>query len=584
MKSYQNRWDGTYVLLSLFSILLISFITYKEALTYYFTARDTFPLIWAGQIRSYSDIFRIFSTPLGGDLTFWGMYRPISQLSYGIDYLMWGYNPSGYHLTDLLLHSLNSLLVFWLAVTLFKDSRKKLLCGWFSAVLFSINPININLVPTIARRHDMIATFFLILCLLAASKTIVGDAHKRLWYILSLSLGTLCIFSKESAYVLPFILGCYCFIFSSQTDCIERLKLAIKYVTPLFVVVFFNIILHLHIIGRLRSLPERLSTHIKTGAIFLFHLIDPIGLLKVDDYTKTLIFILLSFSFAIFLLLVLIKNRKQGWIAIFLSDSYKCHSFLFVYMAIFGIFYAFVAKVIGRWYVYMPNVAFALFITRTAFHPSKSRLTASITRGLSITIMVYIVTFSPLFTEYTAWHKSSEITRRTFNEIKKAVTTRLVGKRRPTIYQVNLPTWLVHKSYLTTEESSIFANYSMVAWAKMSESDDFPYVEFISLSYTVMFDSSDTKPRLDYFLNGNSIYVQSKNVEIIPAFNSGAKGEEPLIFRFNNKEGEITFERNLEENELLLLYDGGNIEIIDRDWLARHLNHIPTKGESNQAT
>ena len=163
MKDYQNRGNTRYVLLSVFSLLFISFITYKEALGYYFIGRDTFPVIWASRIHSYEDILRIISTPLGGNLTFWDMYRPISQLSFGIDYLIWGYNPFGYHLTDLLIHLLNTLLVFWLATILLKDSKYRLLGAWLSALLFSISPVNINLIPTINRRHDMVAATFLIL-------------------------------------------------------------------------------------------------------------------------------------------------------------------------------------------------------------------------------------------------------------------------------------------------------------------------------------------------------------------------------------------------------------------------------------
>jgi hypothetical protein len=106
----------------------------------------------------------------------------------------------------------------------------------------------------------------------------------------------------------------------------------------------------------------------------------------------------------------------------------------------------------------------------------------------------------------------------------------------------------------------------MVAWAKMSESNDFPYVEFITLSYAKIFDSPHAEPGVDYVFADNRIYVKSRNVKIIPLSNSGQRRDGPIRFRFNSNEGELTFNRGLMENELLLLFDGENIKIIDKKW------------------
>lgn len=416
----------------------------------------------------------------------------------------------------------------------------------------------------------MVAATFLILCLIAASKGILEKSHRRIWYTLTTTFGALTIFSKESAYVLPFILGTYCFIFSIETDYMKRLGHAVKYASPLIGVVFLNYILHLHIIGRLPPLPEGLFFHIKSGAIFLFRLIDPIELIKVGYYTKALILIILSFCFVIMPLFAQIRHKEGRLLNLLLSNGYKCYTFLFLFIALFCMFYMVTAR-FAPWYLYIPYVAFCILITKTVFHPFKSLIAVSMKRGLSIMVIVYIVIFSPLFTQYTAWSKSNEITQKHLDKIKTSINTHLIGKQNPTIYQVNLPTWIVQESQFTREESSIFANYSMVAWAKMLESKEVPYVEFVSLSYTIMFYSPNGDPKLDYHFNGNRIYVRSKNVKIVPAFNSGAKGDQPVIFNFNGEKGELTFIRNLRDNELLLLYDESNIDIIDGKRLSKHL-------------
>lgn len=237
-------------------------------------------------------------------------------------------------------------------------------------------------------------------------------------------------------------------------------------------------------------------------------------------------------------------------------------------MAIFGIFYMVYGRV-GLRYVYMPNIAFTLFIVRIVFHPSKSLFPVSITKVLSLTIISYIVFFSPLFTQYHAWDRSNEIVLKIFGGIKKAVTIHFTGKDMPTIYLLNLPIHLVYESDLTIEMAGILLEHSMVAWAKMSESKDFPYVEFITLSYAKMFDSPHADPGVDYLFDDDRIHVKPRNVRMIaPLSNSWQRGDKPIRFRFNDKEGELTFNRGLMENELLLLFDGENIKIIDKKWLA----------------
>src|ERR1700757_2816653 len=45
-------------------------------------------------------------------------YRPLTWVTFGFDYILWGMNPFGYHLTSLLLHGVNGLLVYFLALRL----------------------------------------------------------------------------------------------------------------------------------------------------------------------------------------------------------------------------------------------------------------------------------------------------------------------------------------------------------------------------------------------------------------------------------------------------------------------------------
>ena len=90
------------------SIVIIAYLTYRDMLGYFFTAQDSTTLIDTGRVRSFRDVLRIFNEPLmnGTTLTLLSIfYRPIATLSYSLDYAIWGLDPFGYHLTDLILHT-----------------------------------------------------------------------------------------------------------------------------------------------------------------------------------------------------------------------------------------------------------------------------------------------------------------------------------------------------------------------------------------------------------------------------------------------------------------------------------------------
>ncbi len=50
----------------------------------------------------------------------YGHYQPITWLTYGLDYVVWGMNPRGYHLTNNLFHAANAVLVYFLALVLLR--------------------------------------------------------------------------------------------------------------------------------------------------------------------------------------------------------------------------------------------------------------------------------------------------------------------------------------------------------------------------------------------------------------------------------------------------------------------------------
>ena len=96
-----------------------------------------------------------------------GHYHPLTWLTLGLDYTVWGLNPAGYHLTNLLLHALASVLVYWLLLTLIlKASRadepdyEMYLGAAFGAVVFAIHPLRVESVAWASERRDVLSGVF----------------------------------------------------------------------------------------------------------------------------------------------------------------------------------------------------------------------------------------------------------------------------------------------------------------------------------------------------------------------------------------------------------------------------------------
>ena len=86
---------------------------------------------------------------------------PLTRLSFLMDSSIYGINPKGFHITNLLLHSLNSVLVFYFLYVMTEEKWKSFLV----AILFAIHPQHVEAVVWISERKEVLAAFFGLLAL-----------------------------------------------------------------------------------------------------------------------------------------------------------------------------------------------------------------------------------------------------------------------------------------------------------------------------------------------------------------------------------------------------------------------------------
>lgn len=126
------------------------------------------------------------------------VYRPLSQLTYWIDQSLWWRNPFGFHLTSVLLHATNGVLVLALARTL----GFALVPAVTATLLFVAHPIQPQSVAWITNRVDVLATLFVLLALLAALRP---STLASLAIVAFASFGAAA--SKETGCVVPLLVA-----------------------------------------------------------------------------------------------------------------------------------------------------------------------------------------------------------------------------------------------------------------------------------------------------------------------------------------------------------------------------------------
>ncbi len=128
-------------------------------------------------------------------------YHPLTIISLAMDYQKAKLDkPEVYHRTNLILHVLNTALVFVFVFLL----CSKIEVAAFTALFFGIHPMHVESVTWVAERKDVLYTFFYLLALIAYLK--FSDTKKGWFYLIAISAFSFSLLSKAMAVTLPVIL------------------------------------------------------------------------------------------------------------------------------------------------------------------------------------------------------------------------------------------------------------------------------------------------------------------------------------------------------------------------------------------
>jgi protein O-mannosyl-transferase len=222
MEPSSRKWVVAFAVLV---IVAVQFLVYRPVLNNEFLNYDDDAYVYENPNIKKLDaesVAWIFAKP------YYRSYTPLTFVSHAVDYKLWGKNPWGHHLGNLLLHTVNSVFVFLFGLMLLQAAQRRygadnpglspeprsvpdnatLVSAFLAAVLFSMHPMRVESVSWVSDRKDLLLAFFVLPCCMTYFKYEAsrGTRHAIRWYLASLFLFVLALAAKSIAVVVPLLL------------------------------------------------------------------------------------------------------------------------------------------------------------------------------------------------------------------------------------------------------------------------------------------------------------------------------------------------------------------------------------------
>lgn len=242
-------------------IILINLIAFHASLRGYFLADDFAHIGYLHQVfNGHADLLvkNFYSNWMQTVGT--SFYRPFISITLATDYLFWGANSNGFHLTNYLYQTASSVFLFLALSRMFVtlDKKARLSTAFVAAALFACHPLHAEVVSWIIARVDSVCTTFLFLALWLyllsrqsnPDGTKSNSARARLLNFLSIAAFAVSLMSKEMAITLPPTIFLYEIVNSAiepqsknsswKTRCINALKAALPHFITLLIYMVFR--------------------------------------------------------------------------------------------------------------------------------------------------------------------------------------------------------------------------------------------------------------------------------------------------------------------------------------------------------
>ena len=246
MMDFTNRLRSRPIQIAI--ILVLAFILYLNTLPNAFLYDDIAQVLnnrWITDIRYLPEIF--FQKTWGFDPTHTqaSYYRPMMLLLFMAEYFIFGLEPWGWHLFNIIFHALNGIIALFLFSTLIKrySNKESPASLWaetislLAALIFIAHPARTEAVAWVSAIPELSFTLFLLLSLYLYIR--YRDSEKTHLLILSALSFFLSTLSKETSLVLPILIIAFDIIFRERN---KKLRAPLRYIPYIAVIIAYFIL------------------------------------------------------------------------------------------------------------------------------------------------------------------------------------------------------------------------------------------------------------------------------------------------------------------------------------------------------
>lgn len=375
-----NQRDRDVILRSIFFIIILGLVIYSNSLNSSFIWDDDHLIRENAYIRSWSNITSILTRDIGaGSGREYNFYRPLQLLSYRVDYSLWRLEAGGYHLTNVLLHILAVLSIYWFVNLLFNNNFISIL----SSALFIAHPIHTEAVSYISGRSDPLSLIFIMIFFIFYIKHLSSMTPHL--YIFALLSYILALLSRESSLILPLLVLLYHYAFDKKLS--SRLFMPVLIVALVYILIRVTILgQHLVDLSRQPPLLQRLPGFFVAISDYMRLLLLPLNLhmeygnrlFNFGD-PKAIIGILIT---SFFLIYVFKKRRTRGLI-------FFAISWFFISLLPVSHIYPLNAYMAEHW-LYLASVGFCLILANGLYRIGRS---GGINKVFAIALAAILLSF-----------------------------------------------------------------------------------------------------------------------------------------------------------------------------------------------
>ncbi len=449
---------------------------------------DSYPEILTSRILSFSDFIGTFTEQTSEGFYPSAFLRPLLNLSLAADYALWGIEPWGYHLTTVILVGACGLALFWLSKCLLGPDAR---WGPLAALtVFLVAPVQLEIIPLISRRMDVLCGLFSALALatqidrIRRPKPIVG--------ITPAILTALAVGSKESGVALAPVILLLVVDFLPERRLLERLRFAIRVVLPHAIAIAGVFSLRYAAIGGLggheTTDPTAILSRLPRWLGNIMVQILSFGPSGPNGFSIQELSLISAFMLSALVLLSFFLLRRQQAAASRDRESHReltCFCIAGVWIVMLAGIYA-VTGLLQPWYLFLPIMGLSLALgsavqrcVRISRESSGGRRAIAIASLAMITIWAGLVArYSPLVIGFGHWnHGAAQV-----GPYLQALTVRIELNSDGRYIEVAPPPLVGpgSPSPIVTPFATWIAIYSLPAWAQLQFPDR--EIEFQMLS------------------------------------------------------------------------------------------------------